>query len=85
MPFSGYVQRKELQNDLYPTLLISLAGSTTLITTLILLFRVPIAEFIDVANHPSYVTLSALLIAFDALSALPFARLRMSEGRGSSP
>lgn len=75
-----YIQRKEFQKDLYSTLLISLVGSTTLITGLILLFRMPIARAIDIANHPSYVVLSALLIAFDALSALPFARLR-HEGR----
>jgi O-antigen/teichoic acid export membrane protein len=78
--FFRYIQKKETQNDLYSTLLISLMGSTTLITVLILLFRVPIAAAIDIANHPSYVVLSAFLIAFDALSALPFARLR-HEGR----
>src|ERR1700754_4836512 len=79
--FFRYIQKKkETQNNLYSTLLISLTGSTTLITVLILLFRVPIAAAIDIANHPSYVVLSAFLIAFDALSALPFARLR-HEGR----
>jgi O-antigen/teichoic acid export membrane protein len=71
-----FIQRKELKDDLYPTLLISLLSTTVLITTLIILLRLPIADFIDVAKHPHYITLSALLIAFDALSALPFARLR---------
>jgi len=75
-----YIQQKETQKDLYSTLLISLMGSTTLITALILLFRLPLAEFIDIADHPIYVVLAALLIGFDALSALPFARLR-HEGR----
>lgn len=75
-----YIQRKEMQRDLYPTLLISLIGSTVLITTLIIFLRIPLAEYIDVSKHPHYITLSALLIAFDALSALPFARLR-HEGR----
>ncbi len=75
-----YIQRKEVQNDLYPTLLISLLTSTILITTLIIILRVPLADYIDVAKHPHYITLSAFLIAFDALSALPFARLR-HEGR----
>ncbi|MBS1663926.1 MAG: polysaccharide biosynthesis protein [Bacteroidetes bacterium] len=75
-----YIQRKENQKDLYPTLLITLIGSTTLITSVILLFQGPIAHSIDIDKHPSYVTLAAFLIAFDALSALPFARLR-HEGR----
>jgi O-antigen/teichoic acid export membrane protein len=78
--FFRFIQRKESQRDLYPTLLISLLSSTTLITFLIIFFRVPVAHLIDVGNHPEYITLSALIIAFDALSALPFARLR-HEGR----
>ena len=76
-----YINKKDIQGgSLYSTLLISLVSSTTLITTMIILFRGPIAGILDVANHPGYITLSALLIAFDALSALPFARLR-HEGR----
>lgn len=71
-----YINKKETQEGLYPTLLISLVSSTTLITSLIIVFRGPVAAVLDVANHPGYITLSALLIAFDALSALPFARLR---------
>jgi O-antigen/teichoic acid export membrane protein len=75
-----YIQRKETQKDLYSTLVISLFGSTTLITILLIVFRVPVSEVIDIPKHPYYVVLSAFLIAFDALSALPFARLR-NEGR----
>lgn len=78
--FFRFIQRKENQKSLYPTLLISMVSSTTLITILIVALRVPFARLIDVANHPEYITLSALIIAFDALSALPFARLR-HEGR----
>jgi O-antigen/teichoic acid export membrane protein len=75
-----YISKKDAQKDLYSTLLISMLSSTLLITTLLVVFRMPLARFIDVTNHPVYITLSALLIAFDALSALPFARLR-HEGR----
>jgi O-antigen/teichoic acid export membrane protein len=75
-----FISRKDLQKDLYSTLLISMFSSTTLITILLIVFRMPLAQYIDVANHPEYITLSALLIALDALSALPFARLR-HEGR----
>src|SRR3984885_13381730 len=78
--FFRFISRKDLQKDLYSTLLISMVSSTTLITILLIVFRMPLAQYIDVANHPEYITLSALLIALDALSALPFARLR-HEGR----
>ncbi|HLZ85934.1 MAG TPA: oligosaccharide flippase family protein [Puia sp.] len=75
-----YINKKETSGDLYSTLLLSLVSSTMLITTATILFRGPIATVLDVGGHPGYITLSALMIAFDALSALPFARLR-HEGR----
>ncbi|HXD76737.1 MAG TPA: oligosaccharide flippase family protein [Puia sp.] len=75
-----FIVKKDTPRNLYSTLLLSLISTTTVITTLIILFRSPVAAALDVANHPGYITLSALMIAFDALSALPFARLR-HEGR----
>ncbi len=75
-----YISKKETQQGLYPTLLITLTSSATVFTTLLILFRGPLANWLDVGNHPAYITLGALLIGFDALSALPFARLR-HEGR----
>ena len=74
-----YIQKKEAAKDVYDTLLTSLLGSTLLITTLILVFRREIAEFIHLEAHPEYITITAFLIACDALSALPFAKLRHEE------
>jgi O-antigen/teichoic acid export membrane protein len=71
-----FIQRKEAENEVYDTLLGSLLISTFLITFLILVFRQAIAGFIHVEAHPEYITISACIIACDALSALPFARLR---------
>lgn len=75
-----FIQKKETQKDLYSTLLISMISTTTLITALLIVFRAPLAQILDVANHPGYITLAALMLGFDALTALPFARLRQ-EGR----
>jgi O-antigen/teichoic acid export membrane protein len=75
-----FIVKKETPRTLYSTLLISLISTTTIITAAIISFRVPLAKALDVANHPGYITLSALMIALDVLSALPFARLR-HEGR----
>jgi O-antigen/teichoic acid export membrane protein len=36
----------------------------------------PLAEWLQYPNHPEYLTWFALILAFDALAALPFARLR---------
>lgn len=75
-----FIVKKETPKDLYSTLLFSMCSSTTILTAVIIFFRSPMAKALDVAAHPGYITLSALMIAFDALSAIPFARLR-HEGR----
>jgi O-antigen/teichoic acid export membrane protein len=71
-----FMQRKDVEKDVYDTLLGSLLISTCLITSLIIVFRQAIASYIHVEKHPEYITLCAWIIACDALSALPFARLR---------
>jgi O-antigen/teichoic acid export membrane protein len=71
-----FMQRKEYKQDVYNTLSTSLLISTLVITGLMIFFRETIAGFIGLSNHPEYVTLSAIIIGFDALSALPFAKLR---------
>jgi O-antigen/teichoic acid export membrane protein len=71
-----FMQRKEYVEDVYNTLFTSLLISTLLIAGGVIFFRESIARFIGLSNHPEYVTLSAIIIGFDALSALPFAKLR---------
>ncbi len=78
--FFRYIQKKETEKDVYNTITTSLIVSTIFITSLTLLFRQTIANFIGIPNHPDYVTISAFIIACDALSAIPFALLR-HEGR----
>ena len=75
-----YIQKEEYQKDIYSTLSISLFASTFTLCSLLMIFNVSFAHLISIQDHPEYVTLSALIIAFDALSALPFAKLR-HEGR----
>ncbi|HMH22161.1 MAG TPA: polysaccharide biosynthesis C-terminal domain-containing protein [Puia sp.] len=75
-----YIQKKESEKNVYDTLLGSLLATTTAIIVLMVLFRQQIASYIRVAEHPGYITISAFIIAADALCALPFARLR-HEGR----
>jgi O-antigen/teichoic acid export membrane protein len=71
-----YIQKEEYKKDIYSTLSISLITSTFTLCTLLMIFNVSFAHLISIQDHPEYVTLSALIIAFDALSALPFAKLR---------
>jgi O-antigen/teichoic acid export membrane protein len=71
-----FMQRKEYAPDVYDTLSTSLLLSTIAIIGLTIFFRVSIATFIGLPGHPGYITLCAVIIGFDALSALPFAKLR---------
>jgi len=75
-----YIQKKETEADVYDTLMVSMFGSTTLFTLLMIVFRHPLASFIHLGDRSDYITISAFIIAFDALSALPMAKLR-HEGR----
>lgn len=69
------VERKTL----FQTLFSSLIGTTLLLSLLLILFRIPISEFVEQHKHSEYIILCIFIIAFDTLSALPFARLRQEE------
>lgn len=71
-----FMERKEYKVDVYDTLSTSLLISTLAIIGLTIFYRAPIAAFIGLPDHPEYITLCAAIIGFDALSALPFAKLR---------
>jgi O-antigen/teichoic acid export membrane protein len=71
-----FMQRKEYVADVYNTLSTSLLLSTIGICGLTIFFNSPIAAFIGLPGHPEYITMCTFIIGFDALSALPFAKLR---------
>lgn len=75
-----YIQKKDQEEDVYNTATVSLVISTMFLTTAMIMFRTSIATLLKIEQHPEYITWSAMIIAFDSLSALAFARLRY-EGR----
>ncbi len=64
------------QKKLYDTLSLSLIGSTIFFTTLLFVFKDNIAAAANLKDHPEYITWMAIIIFFDAISTLAFARLR---------
>jgi len=64
------------QKKLYDTLSLSLIGSTIFFTALLFVFKNNIAAAANLKDHPEYVTWMAIIIFFDAISTLAFARLR---------
>ncbi len=62
---------------IYSTAQISLLFSSTIFFILISFFASSIARFIGFAEHPEYILCFAAVLALDAISAVPFARLRI--------
>jgi len=74
-----YVQEKN-KNELYNTLTASIFASTICFTAILLVFSNTLARATFMPDHPEYFQWVALIILFDTLSTLPYARLRQ-EGR----
>jgi len=75
-----FAQRKEYQNSIYSTASISLFLSTIVLSLLLWSFSSTIAGVAGVADVPQLIKLSIVIIALDALAAIPFAKLRL-DGR----
>ncbi len=63
----------------YATGMISILVSTLFITATFLFFAQPIADVLYYSDHVEYIRWFALILAFDCLAELPFARLRMEQ------
>lgn len=68
------------QQTLFRTSFGTLLLSTIGLSILFILFRVPVAHLVHQEAHPEYIIWAVIIIAFDTMSAIPFARLRQ-EGR----
>lgn len=66
----------EDKQQLYSTQVTSVLLTTVIFTGAILMLQTPIAGFLDLGNHVEYVVWIAAILGLDALSALPYARLR---------
>lgn len=68
--------KTEDNRKLYNTQVTSMLVTTLLFSLLLYLFRAPLANFAQVPAHVEYVGWCAVILALDALSALPYAKLR---------
>lgn len=74
-----FASKEEYKKNIYSTVTISILMSTFFLTILLIILRFPIAHLLRLDNHPEFITYSALIIAFDTLSTLPFAKLRLDQ------
>jgi len=68
---------QDQKTETWSTAIISLLSSTTFFVLMLLLFKSNIADAIEISQHPEYITWFTFIIAFDVLSVIPFAKLRL--------
>jgi O-antigen/teichoic acid export membrane protein len=76
--FFHFSNKTENKNTVYSTALISIVSSTIGLSLLFILFSGSIANLIKEPNHSNFVIWCVLIVATDALMAIPFARLRLN-------
>lgn len=64
---------------LYNTLSVSIIASTVLLTLLLFLFKGSLTNFLELRNHPEYVTWMIWIVFFDTLIVIPLSQLRLEE------
>ena len=74
-----FASRDQYKNSLYNTAFLSLVFSTVVFTCILWQFQGAMASFAGLTDFPELVQLAVFLIALDALSTIPFARLRQQE------
>jgi O-antigen/teichoic acid export membrane protein len=74
--FFRFSQKSENPNQVYSTALTSLLSTSVFFALLFSVTAQPIANLIQIPQHPEYVIYFALIISLDAISAVPFAYLR---------
>jgi O-antigen/teichoic acid export membrane protein len=76
---TAFFRFSEMEQDkpkVYSTALISLVISTAVFIIIAIFSYVPLAGVLRYPDHPEYIIWFALIVAMDALTAIPFARLR---------
>jgi O-antigen/teichoic acid export membrane protein len=74
--FFRYTQNENDKEKVYSTTLISILSSSIFFIIIINIFADPIAKLIGYENKSNYIIWFAWIIGLDAISAIPFAKLR---------
>ena len=74
--FFKFSSEAENKNTVYSTTLISIFFTSAIFIANATIFSVPIANWLGYPNHTEYVIWFAIIVGLDALTAIPFAKLR---------
>ena len=78
--FFRFSSKGKSSPDLYSTSQLSVIISTFILVAFLFFFKFTFAHLLKIDSHPEFITYSILIIAFDTLCTLPFAKLRL-EGK----
>ncbi len=76
--FFRFSNRGETKEDVFNTTAVSLLVSTVVLTSILILLQQPIASLLELTRS-EYLTITALIVAIDAITAIPFAKLRQDD------
>jgi O-antigen/teichoic acid export membrane protein len=76
--FFRFASQSKDADKVYSTSLISLLISSLAFLLIVIVFKNNLAGLIHYDNHPEYILWLAIILAIDALTAIPFARLRLN-------
>ena len=74
--FFRFVQDKKDADKVYSTALISLLITSSLFVVFVNVFIKPVASVMNYSNNPDYIRMFSGIVALDAFTAIPFAKLR---------
>jgi len=74
--FFRFAQKKEDYEKIYSTALISLFVTSVLFVFFVFVFINPFSALLNYSNNQDYIRMFAAIVAIDAFSSIPFARLR---------
>ena len=75
--FFRFSQNPEDRKKMLSNSSISLVATTVVFTAAMLYFRQPLSSWMELGDHPEYILYFSLILAFDTLTAIPFANLRL--------
>jgi len=75
--FFRFSQNQDERQKVLSASSVSLLITTVLLTFLLINYRLFLSSWMELGNHPNYIIFFALILAFDTLTAIPFANLRL--------
>jgi len=77
--FFRFATKESDSKAIFNTSIISILGSTFFLTAILIFFKSSVAHLLRLDNNPEYILYAALIIAFDTLCTIPFAKLRLDQ------